>query len=424
MSTQTFASFPGGSINAHIAAELLDIAFKAVIFQQLGEKAKMPEGQGKTFQFNRYDRLALPLVPLTEGTAPSSTNMALSYVQAVADQWGAFVELSDVAVLTIQHPLLSVAMNLLGFQAAELVDREIINTLFAGTSVSYGGTATTRAGLATASSDSLTDKVVQKAVARLRTRGAIPYDGTHFVGVLDPAAEQDVSQATNSAFVSASAYSNIKQLLNGEIGQWRGVRWMSSNFIPTTTGLAAISVASPASPAGTFAGANYRISVMYYSASTGFLEKVTQNDAVAVSALDSLAITMPSDTNYVYKIFIGIAAGGATAVMYQASESTYAFGFIPAAASAVVLAPPTSGTSFSGSNVPATSAIVHASWVFGKQAYCVVDLQNLQTFVSKAEATVYDPLAQKRTVGYKLMFKAVIQNDNFMERIETLSEFN
>lgn len=423
MALQTFSSFSNDAVDKHIAEELLLISEKAVIFQQLGEKAKMPEGEGKTFQYSRYNRINLPRNTLTEGTPPSSSDLSLSTVQAVADQWGAYVEISDVAQLTIKHPLLAVAMELLGHNSAELVDREIINVLLDGTSVTYGGSATARTGLATASTDSLTDAVCQKVVSRLRTRGAHRYEGAHYVGVIDPAMEQDVSQSDNSAFINASAYSNIKALFNGEIGQWRGVRWLVSNLIPTLEGVAAESYTSPTSPAGTFAGANYRITTAYYNAETGFLEKLSQNTAVAISALDSLAATMPSDTDYVYKIFIGLAAGAAADVMYQGVESTYGTDFIPAAASAVVLAPPTSGASIAGSDIPGSAKKVHFGWVLGKQAYASVDLMNLKAYVSKPMATTVDPLVQKRTVGYKLMFKPVIQNENFLERIEVLSEF-
>ena len=232
MSLQTFASFPGGAVNVHIANQLLIIAKKAVIFQQISEKAKMPAGEGKTFQFNRYNRLDLPQVPLTEGIPPNSTNMSLTTVQAVSDQWGAYIALSDVAVLTIKHPLLQVAMNLLGYQAAELVEREIINMLQSSTNVTFGGTATSRAGLNTPSTMSLTDFSVQSMVAALRNRGAHPYESQNYVGVIDPSMEQDISQNSNNSFTLAAAYSNVKQLLNGEIGMWRGVRWMVSNMIP------------------------------------------------------------------------------------------------------------------------------------------------------------------------------------------------
>lgn len=420
MSVQTFSSFSGGAVNVHIADKLLKIAAKQVIFQQLGEKAKMPAGEGKTFQYNRYNRLNLPLNTLTEGTPPSSTDMSLSTVQAVADQWGAYIAISDVAQLTIKHPLLQVAMNLLGYQAAELVDREIINMLLGGTAVSFGGTAANRNALATASTDSLTDSVVQKMVAHLRNRGAYAYEGTHYVGVIDPSMEQDVSQAANSAFVSASAYSNVKQLYNGEIGMWRGVRWMVSNLIPTVLGAAAPSFSTPTG--GTFAAADYRVYVAYIDNTTGFVTKISDvATAVTFASLDKLTFTTPATAGFTYKIFIGLAAGAVSGPFYQASETVALFASIAPSTAVEVLAPPTSGTV--GQVPPAVAKTVHLGWVFGKESYAVVDLMNLKSYVSKPDATISDPLVQQRTVGWKLMFKSVIQNDNFMERVEVLSQF-
>ena len=421
MATQVFASFSGGAINAHIAEELLVIAKKAVVFQQIGTKAVMPSGEGKTFQFNRYERLNLPQSVLTEGVAPTSTNMSLSTVSAVADQWGAFVQISDVAMLTIKHPLLNVAMDLLGYQAAELVDREIIKILLASTNVSYGGAITTRQTLATVATDSLSDAVAQRVLTHLRTQGAHPYEGTHYVGVVDPGMEQDISQTSNTAFTQASAYSNVKQLFNGEIGTWRGVRWMSSNLIPKLVGLAAGTYSSPASPAGTFTSANYRVTTQYISNATGLVEKYTDDANVASTNLDSLAGTTPSDTSYTYKIFVGLAAGAASAVMYQGSDTTQAFGAIAASTAFSVLAPPVAGTVADA--IPGSGKTVHFGWVFGKQAFASVDLMNLKAYVSDGKAIIGDPLAQNRTVGYKLMFKPVIQNQNFLERIEVLSAF-
>jgi len=423
MTINLSSNFSGGSINAHIASKLLLLAQKSLVFHQLSEKAVMPAGEGKVFQYNQYGRLNLPLNSLSEGIDPSSSDMSLTTVSATADQWGAFVELSDVAVLTIKHPLLQVAMNLLSYQAAELVERENINLLLTGTSVIFGGTATKRSGLSSLSTDVFLDAVAQKAVKNLRTDGAHEDESGYFVGVIDPSMEQDIS-ASGGTLVTAASYSSIKTLYKGEIGEWRGVRWMRSNFIPTLTGVAAASYTSPDSPAGTFAGANYRITTAYYNKRTGFLEKLTANTAVAVSADDSLAATMPSDTNFVYKLFVGIAAGGADDVMYQAVESTLANGFIPASTAAVFLAPPVSGASIAGSDIPASTKIVHFGWVFGKEAYCNVDLQNLQVFVSGKDATTDNPLVLRRTVGWKCMFKPVIQNNSFMERIEVLSAFD
>lgn len=418
MAVQTFSNFSSDAVT-FIAQKTLMIAKKNVVFQQLGDKAELPSNNSKTFQYTRYDRLALPLNSLTEGVTPTNTDMSISTVQAVAEQWGAYVNLSDVANLTVKHPVLVKAIDLMGYQAAETMDREIIQVLQAGTSVSYPGTITARSQLSSTTTDVVTTDLIRKVLKGLRRRGAHEYEGQDFVGVLDPSVDMDVSK--DSTFQTAASYSNIKVLQNGEIGKWMGVRWMRSNLIPTLTGVAAETYTTPASPAGTFAAANYRVLTAYYNASTGFLEKVSQNAAVAFAALDSLAGTTPADTGYKYKIFIGLAGGAAGDIMYQGVDATAGTDFINPSTAFSVLAPPTSGASFA--DVPATGKEVHFSWVFGKEAYSVIDLQKLQTFVTPNQASDSDPLAQRRKAGWKFMFKAVICNNDFMDRIESLSAF-
>lgn len=421
VTNQGYSSFSSDAVT-YIAQKTLLIAQKQVVFQQLGDKAELPAHNSKTFQYTRYDRLSLPLSALSDGVTPDNTEMSISTVSATCDQWGAYVNLTDVANLTIKHPVMVKAIDLMGYQAAELIDREVINVLLAGTSVSFPASVTTRAGLSSTSTDIMTTDLVRESVSALRARGAWPYDGSNYVGVVDPYVEMDLSKDTS--FQNAASYSNIKVLQNGEIGMWMGVRWMRSNFIPVLAGIAAGTYTTPASPAGTFTAADYRVTTAYYDARTGFLVGLTQNAAVTFAALDSLAGTTPNDSNYKFKIFVGAAAGGATATLWQGVETTYGTDFIPHNTAFSVLAPPSSGTSIAGSNIPAAAKNVHFSWIFGKEGYTVIDLQKLQTYVTPNVASDSDPLVQRRKAGWKLMFKAVINNENFIDRMETLSAFN
>lgn len=420
MSVQGFSSFSADAVT-YIAEKTLKIALKNVVFQQIADHAVLPPGNSKTFQYTRYDRLPLPLTSLVDGVTPDNTDMSISTVTATCVQWGAYVNLSDVSQLTIKHPVVVKAIDLMGYQAAETMDREIINVLLDGTSVMYGGGVANRAALSSTSTDIMTTDLIRKAISTLRSNGAYPYDGSDFVAVVDPQVEMDISK--DSTFQTAGSYSNIKVLQNGEIGRWMGARWMRSNFIPTISGLAAGTYTTPSSPAGTFTAANYRVMTAYYDARTGFLVKMTQNDAVTFANLDSLAGTTPSDTNYNYKIFVGLAAGAAVDIMYQGVETTYGTGLIPAATAFSVVAPPISGDSISGANVPASSKVVHFSWIFGKESFTCIDLKKLETFVTPAQASDSDPLLQRRKAGWKFFFKAAICNQNFLERLETLSAF-
>lgn len=64
----------------------------------------------------------------------------------------------------------------------------------------------------------------------------------------------------------------------------------------------------------------------------------------------------------------------------------------------------------------------HVSFLFGTDAYGVTDLQTLQTY-KEGPGGVTDPLRQKMTLGWKVGFKSVILNNNFMGRIESISAY-
>lgn len=417
---QGFSSFSADAVT-YIAEKTLMIAKKAVILQQLGDKAQLPANNSKTFQYTRYDRLALPLDVLGDAVTPDNTSMSISTVSAVADQWGAYIVISDVADLTIKHPVMQKGIDLMGHQAAETVDREVIKVLLAGTQVYYAGAVANRAALASTTTDVVNTDLIRKAISNLRSLGAHEYDGSDFCAVMDPYIEMDISK--DSSFQNAGSYSNIKVLWNGEAGRWMGARWMRSNLIPSVTGLAQSAFTSPVSPAGTFTTANYRCALAKYEAATGFLVGIEQNTAVAFTNLDSLAVTTPAGAAYKYKVFVGLAGGAATDVMYQGVDAVLGTGYIPAGTAVSVIAPPVAGESISGADIPGLAKVVHFAWIFGKEAYTVIDLQKLQTFVTPNQASDSDPLVQRRKAGWKLMFKSVINNQNFICRLEALSAF-
>lgn len=66
----------------------------------------------------------------------------------------------------------------------------------------------------------------------------------------------------------------------------------------------------------------------------------------------------------------------------------------------------------------ASTATVHTSYVFAKNAYAVTDLQNLSVYVEGPGGTV-DPLHQRKTLGFKYSMKAVILNQAYMVRVES-----
>lgn len=66
----------------------------------------------------------------------------------------------------------------------------------------------------------------------------------------------------------------------------------------------------------------------------------------------------------------------------------------------------------------ASTVTVFPTYIFGKDAYAVSDLQTLQSF-REGPGGVVDPLHQIMTLGWKVGFKSVLLNNAFMARLET-----
>lgn len=72
---------------------------------------------------------------------------------------------------------------------------------------------------------------------------------------------------------------------------------------------------------------------------------------------------------------------------------------------------------------PNTGVEVHFMWVMGKEAFAVPELMSLQTYLTPDQASDSDPLAQRRKAGWKVMFKPVICNELFIQRLEVASRY-
>ena len=434
----TTQSLAADMIPLIIKERLLQIAEKQTVFFEIGDRETLPEGQGKTVQFTRYERLALPGAPLLESQTPDATPLTTSVVQAVVDQWGAVVSLSDVAQLTVRHPVLRVAQQRLGTQHAETIDREIQKTLMGGTNVTFANSKASRSALA--AGDVLTTDDVRRVVSTLRNTGAPTLDGGgDYIGVFDPFVEMDVSK--DATFVNASSFSQVRQLLVGEVGLWMGVRWKRSNLIPVIINLATplpTAVAPPTLMTGFTATTGFVTGKLTrLDATTGFETAIVPSTEVTSGSAFALQFVVPGDFN-TYNVYCSVetATGGgagietfqlqlaqqgvATTVRIAKALGTGTETFVVGGATDRVLR-------VTGSVAPpnaSTAGNVHISYVFGRESFGVVELGGLTTTITPSTPSESDPLMQRRKVGWKQLFKAVIKNPNFFRRIESLSAFN
>lgn len=407
MATNTLASNFSSDVSTYIAQKTLLIALKRMALYQLCEKVPLPHNSGRTFQYTRFDRIDLPQSVLAEGVTPSDSSMAISTASAVMDQWGAVIPISDVAIDSVKHPVLQKAIELAGKQASETLDREISKVLISGTQVYFPNAISARGSLT--SSDKISSSVIGKTVSFLRSKGAMGYDGDMYVGVFGPFSEDDVT--VDATFVDAAKYGMIKKLMINEVGEWKGVRWVRSNTLPSIALLTGASGANSATAGSLSTSTTYNAKVAVVDKNTGQETFISAVFNAATTTGTSVDITIPAlpataTAGSLMRLYFGSNGG----TLYLAANgispsSTKNQGTVPTSGDVAQAAP------------PAALRVFHA-FVLGMQGLACIELNKIKAYLTPAVPSDSDPLVQRRKVGWKADFKAMITNDNFLARIE------
>ena len=177
----------------------------------------MPTGKGTTIEFRRYNSLAIPNAPLTEGVTPDGKALSISNITATVHQYGDYVTVSDVLDLVGKDATITETSELEGEQAALLMDTIVRDVLISGTTVQYAnGRASRDAVLAT---DVMKAVEIRKAEKTLKKAGAKPFEDGYYHAIIDADQEFDLKEETTSnGFTEIAKYANTRALLKGEIG--------------------------------------------------------------------------------------------------------------------------------------------------------------------------------------------------------------
>lgn len=228
-----------GEMKTFYSDYLIDMAEPELVHDQFGQKHAIPQNGGKTIEFRKYDPLPKALTPLTEGVTPNGQKLSMGVVSATVKQYGGFIELSDILLLTAVDNNLVQATKLLGSQAGRTLDtitREVLN---GGTNVQYAeGQVTSRAALVGGNADAtknhyLTVDAVRKAVRFLKVMNAPRING-YYVGVIHPDVAYDLMN--DPKWVNVKTYADPDGIYEGEIGKIEGVRFVETSEAKVFTG--------------------------------------------------------------------------------------------------------------------------------------------------------------------------------------------
>lgn len=203
---------------------LIEMADAKLVHHQFGQKKPIPKNGGKTVEFRKYDPLPKITTELSEGITPNGQKLTVVPVTTTVKQYGGYVALTDILLMTAIDNNLAQATKLLGSQAGRTLDtltREVLN---GGTNVQYAnGAVSTRNELT--KDHKLTVDCIRRAARNLKVMNAEPIDDS-FVAIIHPDCAYDLMSDPDWKY--PHQYKDTENLYNGEIGKVAGVRFVET----------------------------------------------------------------------------------------------------------------------------------------------------------------------------------------------------
>ena len=189
---------------------------------------------GASIKFTVFADLAAATTPLGEAEDVTPVSMSDSQVTVTLEEYGNATVTTAKLRASSFMPVDPVAAQAVGYNAGLSIDTIARNVLQAGDNVLYatGGAVAPSSRTTINTDDILTITDIRRAVAQLRGANVPTINGT-YIGFIHPDVQFDLLSATDAAgWRDAYKYTNATPLINGEIGQIDGVRFIASSRAP------------------------------------------------------------------------------------------------------------------------------------------------------------------------------------------------
>lgn len=220
----------------YFSKQFLKRAQVNMLLERFGQIDAQGMNNTRTRNWRRYESLAHADSPLAEGITPSAKQILFTDYQAILEQYGDVVQISDVVMDTHIDPVMNQMTPVMAEQAAETIEKSRYYVLRGGTNVFYANNAAGRDSVnATVSRGDL--RKIYRTLRRNRAQEiseiqkSSPDYGTEsigrsFVGICHTDLESDLRNV--SGFVPVEKYANISDSMPGEIGKIENIRFMTS----------------------------------------------------------------------------------------------------------------------------------------------------------------------------------------------------
>ena len=376
---------------------LVTLAGANLVHEQFGQKRPIPKNGGKTIEFRKFSKLPKAMKAITEGVTPSGNKLNVSSVSCTVDQYGDYIEQTDMLELTSVDNTIVEATKELAAQAGLTLDTVVRNELVSGTNVMYapGLDDKDREREITSRADVIADnklrvKDVFRAAAELKAVNAPKINGS-YVAIIHPYVSYDLMQDADSQWINIQRYASPENIFKGEIGMLGGVRFVESTEAKI-----------------------YGPAVICDSLSRLTSKEDISSSTTSVTVNENL--TAHTFTTPV-PVYVGGKENTVTAVSVSGGVATLTLGTAVTSLDA--------GDVICGRGAGRDGSAVFCTLFLGENAYGVTDIEGggLEHIV-KQRGYGNDPLNQRSSVGWKATKVAKRLLDEYIIRFESGSSFS
>lgn len=229
--------------------EILFQAMPILRFEQFAvKKTELGVSPGLSINFMRYDNLALPDGPLTEGIRMQTNSLTASQFSITVAEHGYAVAVSELLLNASFDDVMASASRLLGRNMALYLDGQARDTLALGTSVAFGyqaaASSTAQYGAYAAGTKAksrveltgdfyLSPAAVKDAVETLATKN-VPRLGETYVCFVHP--HQSRRLRDTPEFIEVTKYAAPGNFMLGEIGRLYDVVFIETTQVKVLKG--------------------------------------------------------------------------------------------------------------------------------------------------------------------------------------------
>lgn len=232
----TLTNLPA-NIQGFYDRKLLERAEALLVHDKYGQARSIPQNNGTRTNFRRYSNLAPATTALAEGITPSGSQLAVTDVNAVVQQYGDYVTLTDMVDVHGLDNTVAEATDILGYQMGQTIDEVVRDAVVPNLANKITIAASEGATIA---SNIITIASIKSAIHTLKLQNAMKFtsridatDGVGtsavrpaFWGILHPDVTYDLEDLTG--FISAENYASTKTLAEGEVGAVKEARFVES----------------------------------------------------------------------------------------------------------------------------------------------------------------------------------------------------